>query len=168
VAGTLSILVWYEQQLPPERAPGKHYSISDAVSATEVHPCKRKVARFAAELQTCDGLFHIVCRHLPETVLVNTCSSRPGFDAMVSQHPPSSNRHTRDTSTSSVNGEGLPGTPTRKDGGITREKAVQDPGLKDYVRTCRHTSSNAGRFYYTIGWSRCCYIASWCQWRFLK
>lgn len=25
-----------------------------------------------------------------------------------------------------------PGTP-RKDGGLTKEKAVQDPGLKDYV-----------------------------------
>ncbi|KAK1778187.1 hypothetical protein QBC45DRAFT_414708 [Copromyces sp. CBS 386.78] len=28
----------------------------------------------------------------------------------------------------------MPGTPRREAGGHAREKAVQDPGLKDYVR----------------------------------
>jgi len=55
---------------------------------------------------------------------------------MGSHLPPSSSRptHTRDSSQGGANGERMHGTPTRKDG-HTREKAVQDPGLKDYVCT---------------------------------
>lgn len=54
--------------------------------------------------------------------------------AMVS-HPPS-DRHPN-VRTGAANGHGkaerTPGTP-RKDGGAGKDKGVQDPGLRDYVR----------------------------------
>ncbi|KAE8453022.1 hypothetical protein EG329_012209 [Mollisiaceae sp. DMI_Dod_QoI] len=53
---------------------------------------------------------------------------------MVSHHPPSSDRQANGRS-GAGNGHGktdrTPGTP-RRDGGAGKEKAVQDPGLKDY------------------------------------
>lgn len=54
---------------------------------------------------------------------------------MVS-HPPSSSERQANGRSGAGNGNGklerAPGTP-RKDGGAGKDKAVQDPGLKDYV-----------------------------------
>lgn len=54
---------------------------------------------------------------------------------MVS-HPPSSSDRQANGRSGAGNGHGkserTPGTP-RKDGGAGKDKAVQDPGLKDYV-----------------------------------
>ncbi len=58
---------------------------------------------------------------------------------MVS-HPPSSSALERQANARTANGSGsghgkierAPGTP-RKDGNTGKEKAVQDPGLRDYV-----------------------------------
>jgi hypothetical protein len=51
-------------------------------------------------------------------------------------HPPSSGERHANGKSGATAGSGrverTPGTP-RKDGGATREKAMQDPGLKDYV-----------------------------------
>jgi hypothetical protein len=63
-------------------------------------------------------------------------------------HPPSSGeRHANGRpGVSAGNGrlERAPGTP-RKDGSATREKAMQDPGLRDYV-----CEPHATRLVYTI------------------
>lgn len=52
-------------------------------------------------------------------------------------HPPSSGERQAQGKSVATAGNGrlekAPGTP-RKDGGATKEKAMQDPGLKEYVR----------------------------------
>lgn len=82
---------------------------------------------------------------------------------MVSHTQPSSDRQANGRS-GTGNGHGkaerTPGTP-RKDGGAGKEKAVQDPGLKDYVGL---SAEDEGTFAHTriafrrMPWKRCLWI----------
>lgn len=69
---------------------------------------------------------------------------------MVSHTQPPSDRQTNGRS-GAGNGraETAPGTP-RKDGGVVKEKAVQDPGLKDYVGLVTGVADTAAHAYDSV------------------
>ncbi len=92
--------------------------------------------------------------YLPElsTSSLDPLEATPGspIPAMVAHPSSSSDRHANGRS-GAGNGHGrtesTPGTP-RKERSVGKEKAVQDPGLKDYVW---HTKNMGGTYWLTYG-----------------
>jgi hypothetical protein len=81
---------------------------------------------------------------------------------MVSHIQPSSDRANGRSGAGNGHGkaERTPGTP-RKDGGAGKEKAVQDPGLKDYVglsTEVEDTSAHTRIASWRMPWERCFWI----------